>query len=68
MSILNESNKSRHRLPIAEFNSSFISAFFEPVEAFRIYLSKSPNFNFVNYPFLLSFDYKYKLMQIESIY
>jgi hypothetical protein len=26
------------------------------------------NFNFVKYPFLLDFDYKYKLMQIESIY
>jgi hypothetical protein len=38
------------------------------VEVYKIYLNKLPNFNFVNYSFLLSFDYKYKLIQIESIY
>lgn len=34
----------------------------------KIYLNKLQNFNFINYPFLLTFDYKYKLIQIESIY
>lgn len=27
-----------------------------------------PHLNFINYPFLLSFEYKYKIIQIESIY
>ena len=40
----------------------------EPVEQFKLYLKKAQFFNFVNYPFLLGFDYKYKIMQIESIY
>lgn len=34
----------------------------------KIYFNKIQNFNFINYPFLLTFDYKYKLIQIESIY
>jgi ubiquitin-protein ligase E3 A len=68
LSLLYQSNKSRQRVASSEFNSAFLASFFEPVEAFRIYLSKSGSFNFVNFPFLLGFDYKYKLMQIESIY
>jgi hypothetical protein len=68
LALLYQSNKSRHRLPISEFYSGFLGASFDPVEAFKTYLAKSPNFNFINYPFLLSFDNKYKLMQIESIY
>jgi hypothetical protein len=68
LSLLYQSNKSKHRLPITEFYSSFLAANFDPVEAFKTYLAKIPFFNFINYPFLLSFDNKYKLMQIESIY
>lgn len=68
MNLLHRSNKEVPRLHISEFNSEFLVSFFQPVEQFKIYLSKSQEFNFVNYPFLLDFDYKYKLMQIESIY
>ena len=68
MSSLYQSNKNKHRLPINEFYSAFLTSTFDPVEAFRTYLSKSTNFNFISYPFLLSFENKYKLMQIESIY
>lgn len=35
---------------------------------FKNFITKSPDFNFVNYPFLLDFEYKYKLMEIESVY
>jgi hypothetical protein len=66
--LLYSSNCNKHRLPLAEFNSKYIASAFEPVDTFRMYLSKSANFNFINYPFLLPFDYKYKLMQIESLY
>jgi hypothetical protein len=68
LSLLYQSNQSKSRLPITEFYSGFLRSSFDPVEAFRTYLSKSPNFNFISYPFLLSFENKYKLMQIESIY
>lgn len=40
----------------------------EPVEQFKLYLLKEKEFNFIGYPFLLGFDYKYKVIQIESIY
>lgn len=65
---LNESNNSKLRVPRKEFNDEFLSKFFEPVEQFKIYLTHSADFNFVNYPFLLEFGYKHKLMQIESVY
>jgi hypothetical protein len=52
----------------AEFNNSFATKMFEPVEQYKRVLVKAWEFNMVNYPFLLDFEYKYKLMQIESIY
>ena len=64
LKLLYESNKKKIKIPNVDFNSKFFDTFFEPVEAFKIYLTKSPNFNFINFPFLLNFDYKYKLIQI----
>lgn len=68
MKLLYESNKKKPKVPFSAFNNAFLCSFFEPVEMLKIYFNKLQNFNFINYPFLLTFDYKYKLIQIESIY
>lgn len=76
MHLLFLSNKEKQRLNIKEFNNNFLTKFFQPIEQFKIYLESKTsqnnypdfNFNFIKYPFLLDFDYKYKLIQIESIY
>lgn len=67
LKLLNASNKITPIVPNSEFNWIFLTKFFEPIEAFKIYLKKASYFNFILYPFLLDFDYKYKIMQIESI-
>jgi hypothetical protein len=68
MKMLYASNKSKKRMEVSEFNNSLATKMFEPVEQYKRVLVKAWEFNMVNYPFLLDFDYKYKLMQIESIY
>ena len=68
LKLLYQSNISKPRLTIKQFNSPFLTNFFPHVEIFRNYITKSADFNFVCYPFLFDFEYKYKLMQIESIY
>ena len=40
----------------------------DPLSQYKLVLNKKIEFNFINYPFLLSFDYKYKIIQYESIY
>lgn len=42
--------------------------YFRPVDTFKLYLKKTKPLNFTRFPFLLDLDYKYKLMQIESIF
>lgn len=68
MEILHISNKNKPRVALKEFNNAFLTNFFQPVEQIKIYINKDQYFNFIKYSFLLNFEYKYKLIQIESVY
>lgn len=52
------------RLPPETFVLKGLADFFSPGEQFKISLFKSDMLNFMKYPFLLDFDYKFNLLQI----
>lgn len=68
LEMLNESNDRCPRIKSETFNIVNIGEYFRHIDIFKQYLKKSKSLNFVRFPFLLDLDFKYKLLQIESIY
>lgn len=45
-----------------------LGEYFKPLEAFKMMLTNQKKLNLLQYTFLFDLDYKYRLLQIESIY
>lgn len=66
--MLNASNRRFRRISSGRFEMKRLSDFFRPVDIYKLNLNKIKELNFIRFPFLLSLDFKYKLLQVESVY
>lgn len=64
LQILYESNSRKPRIQSDHFVIKKLDELYKQVESFKKYLNKSKTLNFINYPFVLGLDYKYRLLQI----
>lgn len=58
------SSQKMKKLPPEIFVLKGLGEFFNPAQQFKIALLKGDMLNFMKYPFLLDFDYKFNLLQI----
>lgn len=68
LKMLWKSNSQQKRISSHKFICENVEKYFEPAFVFQQYLSKKEELNFINYPFLLNLNFKYKLLQYESFY
>jgi hypothetical protein len=64
--LLSRGNEAKHRISIDLFRNSEVMEFFDPAEQFKLNYKGIRILNFMDFPFLLSLDYKNKLLQIET--
>ena len=56
------------RIQIEHFVKTNLNEHVKPIDVFKISLRKEKRLNLIQYPFLFDLDYKYRLLQIESIF
>ena len=66
LELLYRSHENRHRINIDLFRNSQVMECFDPAEQFKLNYKGIRILNFMDFPFLLSLDYKNKLLQIET--